>query len=166
MNTNKPVKFGVQIFNYITDIYVCPVKIEGNGGGWRDGTTYSRNNYKSFMETGKFPRSTSWYGVGKAFFENMEDAVEHILAGRQTIGDRPNLVSNETKINAITQCRNIFKKFERMRKAEEMVLEKKKVLAGMKPEYDKAYEAWSIQARKMSEVEKEIDKIREEMLKA
>jgi hypothetical protein len=165
MNTQAPkleLTLGVQIFNYITDIYVCPVKIEANG--WK--LTYHRSNYRDFMETGKFNRSTSVYGVGKAYFENMEDAVEHILAGRQTIGDRPNLVSSETKINAITQCRNLFKRFDRMKKAEEAVAEKKQVLDGLKAESRKAYEVWSTHLRKESEVEREIDKIREEMLKA
>jgi hypothetical protein len=166
MNNNKPVKFGVQIFNYITDIYVCPVMIEGEGKGWMSDTTYSRSNYREFMETGKFTRKTSYYGVGKCFFDNMEDAVEHILAGRQISGDRPNLVSNETKINAITQCRNIFKKFEKARKADEAVMEKKQILNGLKAESRKAYEAWSDHLRKETAIEKEIEAIRKSILES
>jgi hypothetical protein len=166
MNNKNKVRFGVQIFNYITDIYVCPVRIEGGGGGWRDGTTYSRNNYKDFMLTGKFTRATSFYGVGKCFFENMEDAVEHILAGRQISGDRPHLVTNETKISAITQCRNLFKKFEKARKADEAVLEKKQILNGLKAESHKALEVWQSMTAKERVIEKEIEDIRQSILTA
>jgi len=122
--------YGVQIFNWITELRVCPVEIEAKG--WE--LIYRRSNYHTFIRTGKFTTESDVYGVGKCYFENMESAVEHILAGRQISGDYPNLVTDSEKVKAIQKCRNLFDRFKKLEKVAEFEAEKKAKLEALQKE--------------------------------
>lgn len=145
--------YGVQIFNWITDLRVCPVEIEAKG--WE--LTYRRSNYNTFMQTGKFTRESEVYGVGKCYFENMESAVEHILAGRQISGDYPNLVTDAEKVKAIQKCRNLFERFKKLEKVAEFEAQKK-------AKYDALYKEEMALFRQRMAINQEIEKFKMQTL--
>lgn len=72
----------------------------------------------------------------KAYHNNLESAVEHIMAGRTSYGEYPQLVSNDVKIDAIMKCQKVFAKIKNMEKYSGIIAEKQAQINKLKKEME------------------------------
>lgn len=116
------VEYGIQIINYTSFIDILVVRKEKDSnvyGGYR---TYRSNDW-SFMKSGGDWKN-SMNRATKAYHNNLESAIEHIMAGRTSYGEYPHLVSNDVKIQAIQRCQKIFNKIKKMDEYKEIIASK------------------------------------------
>ena len=114
--SNNKVRYGIQIINWVTDIYVMAVKVMPCDVM---GYNLYKAPYREFKETGCISRY-QMNGMGVTYFFSLTDAVAHIMAGRTCKDDFPNLVTAQAKVKAIAECQDLFDIFAKVDKVEQI----------------------------------------------
>lgn len=110
-------EIGIQIINFTNFIEVLVVKKEPNCFN-PNITSTSRMSYYDFLQN-KYNWKFSMNGVTKSYHNTLESAIEHIMAGRTSYGEYPQLVSNDVKIDAIAKCQKVFNRINKIKKVED-----------------------------------------------
>jgi hypothetical protein len=145
------IEYGIQIINFTSCIDILVIKREKSDRAYGGHRTY-KSNYYSFMGRGG-DWNFSMNRATKAFHNNLESAVEHIMAGRTSYGEYPQLVSNDVKIDAIEKCSRVFNKLKNMDKYKE-------IIASKQAKVDELWNKTNVISEERRAIEKEIEEFK------
>ena len=127
-------EIGVQIINHTNYINILVVECRPNRFDSDLTSTYRTSWYDFLNDNSEWNYSMN--RATKAYHNNLESAVEHIMAGRTSYGEYPQLVSNDVKIDAIMKCQKVFAKIKNMEKYSGVIAEKQAQIDKLKKEME------------------------------